>query len=241
MPEVITELCHDRVLVSERIRGLRFEEFVAGADVAERQRVGEIIFRYAFGSIGRFRLFNGDPHPGNYMVLPDGAADGGSRVAFLDYGSVKMFTQDDFVTMRRIESAMSVGDRDGALRALHGAGFIPAGADVDEDVVYEWFRLYTRPVVADQPFEFTSAFARDVLSSITDPRSPYTDVIRRLNLPPEYLLLNRIQWGLNSVLAQLNARNDWRAIRDEYVTDDAPPATPLGSLDAAWWRGRAER
>ncbi|MEY3019798.1 MAG: hypothetical protein RLZZ272_782, partial [Actinomycetota bacterium] len=76
------------------------------------------------------------------------------------------------------------------------------------------------------------------LSSTTDPRSPYTDVIRRLNLPPEYLLLNRIQWGLNSVLARLGASNDWRAIRDEYVVEGAPPATPLGAEDAAWWADR---
>jgi hypothetical protein len=42
------------------------------------------------------------------------------------------------------------------------------------------------------------------------------------------------------VLARLCATNDWQAIRDEYVVDRRPPATPLGELDAAWW-GRAAR
>ncbi len=63
-------------------------------------------------------------------------------------------------------------------------------------------------------------------------------MLRKLNLPPDYLLLNRIQWGLNSVLGRLGARNDWAAIRDEYV-GDAPPATPLGALDQAWWHERS--
>lgn len=235
VPDVVRELCRDRVLVAERVRGERFEDFVDRASAEEQQEVGEIVFRYAFGSIGRFRLFNGDPHPGNYLVLPGDERHAGPRVAFLDYGSVKMFSTEDFAAMRRIEDAMSHGRRDEALAALTDVGFIPRADDVDLDVVYDWFRLYTRPVVAEQPFTFTPEFARDVLSSTTDPRGPYTDVIRRLNLPPEYLLLNRIQWGLNSVLARLGASNDWRAIRDEYVVEGAPPATPLGAEDAAWW------
>lgn len=241
VPDIIGELCRPRVLVSERIHGERFSQFTAQADADERQRVGEIIFRYAFGSIGRFRLFNGDPHPGNYLVERDAASDGGIRVAFLDYGSVKMFTRERYASMRSIEKAIATGDRDIAIDALRTAGFLPRNANVDEDRVFEWFRLYTRPVVADQPFTFTSAFAAEVIRSTTDPREPFSDVLRQLNLPPDYLLLNRIQWGLNSVLGQLGASNDWRAIRDEYIVADAPSATPLGEQDAQWWQDRRPR
>lgn len=236
VPAVVPELCRARVLVSERVRAERFDTYVASATEADRQRVGEIVFRYAFGSIGRFRLFNGDPHPGNYLVEPPGsAADGGVRVAFVDYGSVKMFSRERYQAMHTIERALSSDDRATALAALRDAGFLPRGAAVDEDVVYEWFRLYTHPVLAEQPFTFTPEFAAEVIRSTMDPRSPYADVLRKLNLPPDYLLLNRIQWGLYSVLGRLGAVGDWQAIRDEYITADAPPATPLGAQDAAWW------
>ena len=240
VPDIIGEMCRKRVLVTERVHGERFSDFAARADEAQGQRVGEIIFRYAFGSIGRFRLFNGDPHPGNYLVEDEGtAADGGRRVAFIDYGSVKMFTRERYGSMRRIEQAMATGDRDEAIETLRQEGFLPRNARVDEDIVFEWFQLYTKAVTAEQPFEFTPEFAAEVIRSTTDPRSPYSDVLRQLNLPPDYLLLNRIQWGLNSVLGQLHARNDWHAIRDEYLDDvDATPATPLGELDAAWWAQR---
>ncbi|MCC5948650.1 MAG: AarF/ABC1/UbiB kinase family protein [Nitriliruptoraceae bacterium] len=241
VPDIVGEMCRKRVLVSERVHGERFDAFVAGSDADERQRVGEIIFRYAFGSIGRFRLFNGDPHPGNYLVEETGsAADGGRRVAFLDYGSVKMFTRERYASMRRIEQAMATGDRDTAIDRLRAEGFLPRNAAVDEDVVFEWFQLYTRAVTAEQPFEFTPEFAAEVIRSTTDPRNPYSDVLRQLNLPPDYLLLNRIQWGLNSVLGQLRARNDWHAIRDEYLEDeDAGAATDLGEQDAQWWAEHA--
>jgi predicted unusual protein kinase regulating ubiquinone biosynthesis (AarF/ABC1/UbiB family) len=241
VPDIVGELCRPRVLVSERVHGARFSSFVAQASEPERQRVGEIIFRYAFGSIGRFRLFNGDPHPGNYLIEEGAAADGGPRVAFLDYGSVKMFTRERYASMRAIEEAVATGDRDTSIQALRQAGFLPRKAQVDEDRVFQWFQLYTRPVIAEQPFTFTSAFAAEVIRSTTDPRDPFSDVLRRLNLPADYLLLNRIQWGLNSVLGQLEARGNWRAIRDEYILEGAAPATALGELDAAWWRERSER
>lgn len=228
VPDVIGDLCRNRVLVSERIHGRRFDEVVASGDEALRQRVGETIFRYAFGSIARFRLFNGDPHPGNYLVTEDG------RVAFLDYGSVKMFTRERYASMRRVDDAVARDDRDGFLDAMRETRFLPPRAGIDEDLLWEWFRLYTRPIVAEQPFEFTPEFATEVLRTTSDPRSDYYGVLRRLNLPSDYLLLTRIHLGLNSVLGRLHARNDWRAVHEEYV-EAAQPATALGALDQAWY------
>jgi predicted unusual protein kinase regulating ubiquinone biosynthesis (AarF/ABC1/UbiB family) len=236
VPDIVGELCRGRVLVSERAQGRRFDDVVADSDPDVHQRVGEIIFRYAFGSMGRFRLFNGDPHPGNYLVEDGAAADGGCRVVFVDYGSVKMFSRERYAAMRSIERAVARGEQDETIARMREAGFVPPGVRVDEDRVYEWMRLYTRPVLAEyQPFEFTPEYASEVIRASSDPRSRFADALRRLNLPPDYLLLNRIQWGLYSVLARLGARGDWRAIRDEYLVEDAPPATVLGELDTAWW------
>ena len=65
--EVVAELTTPHVLVQEFIEGRPFATLY-DADQATRDRIAEIIFRYAFGSIYRYRLFNGDPHPGNYLV-----------------------------------------------------------------------------------------------------------------------------------------------------------------------------
>ena len=54
------------------------------ADQATRDRVGEIVFRFYFGCMYRHRQFSGDPHPGNFLQMPDG------RVAFLDFGLFKV-------------------------------------------------------------------------------------------------------------------------------------------------------
>ncbi len=82
IPHVHTDLSTRRVLVSEYVEGERFEA-VRRADEARRDRYGEIVFRFFLGMLYRRRIALGDPHPGNYLLCPDG------RVCFLDFGLVR--------------------------------------------------------------------------------------------------------------------------------------------------------
>src|SRR5690348_3285553 len=63
IPEVVTSLSRERVLVSEYVEGVGFEDLKAYPQ-AERDRVGEILFRFYFGCLYRHGQFSGDPHPG---------------------------------------------------------------------------------------------------------------------------------------------------------------------------------
>ena len=83
VPGVVTELSAEKVLVSEFVEGAGFDS-LKEADQATRDRLGEIIFRFYFGCMYRHRQFSGDPHPGNFLQMPDG------RVAFLDFGLFKV-------------------------------------------------------------------------------------------------------------------------------------------------------
>ena len=146
-----------------------------------------------------------------------------------------MFNRERFAQMQAIDEAVVRDDKDGFLHEIRESGFLPAHRARRRGSPLRLVQVVHAPRLAEQPFEFTPQFAAEILRTTTDPRSPYADVLRQLNLPPDYLLLNRIQWGLNSVLGRLRARNNWRGIRDEYIVDDAPPATRLGELDQAWW------
>ena len=55
-------LCTEHVLVTEWVEGGGFEE-VKEMDRATRDRFGEIVFRFFFGSLYRNGHFSGDPHP----------------------------------------------------------------------------------------------------------------------------------------------------------------------------------
>ena len=65
-------------------------------------------------------------------------------------------------------------------------------------------------------------------------------VIRRVELPREYVFLTRIDLGLTALLAELEATGPWAAIRSEW-DEDGPPATEIGKLDVEHWARRGLR
>src|ERR687894_584405 len=87
VPDVITRLSRHRVLVTEWVDGMSFDE-VKELPQDERDRFAEIVFRFCFGSIYHLQHFNADAHPGNYVLMDDG------RVAFLDFGMTKQLDKE---------------------------------------------------------------------------------------------------------------------------------------------------
>ena len=82
VPRVHTEISTRRMLVTEYVEGLRFDE-IDQLDEAERDRIGEIIFRFYFGLLWRERIVAGDPHPDNCLLCPDG------RVCLMDFALLR--------------------------------------------------------------------------------------------------------------------------------------------------------
>ncbi len=222
VPRIHLDWCRPRVLVSDYISGRDFEDMLVTTTPAERARYGEIIYRFIFGSLNRFRLFNADPHPGNYLF------PAGGSVVFLDFGSVKMFRSETRQLLLTQLDAVIAADAEALVEALRKAGFFPASIP-DPKKILEWFRLFNEPVLEDREWTYTPEFAREVGRVTSDPRGGYADLMRKVNLPPDYLLLNRIHWGVNSILGRLGASANWHRIALELR--GGPPATELGAIE----------
>src|SRR3954470_8173965 len=135
VPHVHTSLSTRRVLVSEYVEGERFEA-VRGADEAQRDRYGEIVFRLYFGLLYRDRIALGDPHPGNYLLCPDG------RVCFLDFGLLRSVDAARVAAERAIALAVRGGDAEALKAALRAGGYLPSerAEAVDADLTLRLMR-----------------------------------------------------------------------------------------------------
>ncbi len=126
VPDVVSSLSRERVLVSEFVSGTGFEELKTRPQ-AERDRLGEIIFRFFLGCLYRHRQFSGDPHPGNFLALDDG------RVAFLDFGLFKRLDAEPVDLELACQRAVAEGDAATLHELLAASGFLPEPERVDPE------------------------------------------------------------------------------------------------------------
>jgi predicted unusual protein kinase regulating ubiquinone biosynthesis (AarF/ABC1/UbiB family) len=227
VPAVDTMLSSRRVLVTELLVGRRFED-VRRLSPAERDRFAEIVFRFFFGTLSHLHRASGDPHPGNYLLLEDG------RVGFLDFGLMRAVEPAYLEGERTVAAAAEAGDADAVHAGMAALGYLPDPDSFEPERVLAQLRLtadwYFSPGVQRITPEYVAAH----VERSSSPRGEYWDDLRRMTLPPQALLIRRMESLVLSTLGELRASADWAALGHEYHAGGAP-TTPLGELDAAFW------
>ncbi len=221
IPEVISALSRERVLVSEYVEGVGFEE-VEKRDQAERDRIGEIVFRFYLGCLFRHHEFSADPHPGNFMLLADG------RVAFIDFGLYKRLEPGPVELEMACQRAIAEGDAQGLHTLLAQSGFLPEPERVKPEHVLGYIAsLIWWYTTADEEVLLKPETATEVLIEASDPRSGYFREMRHQTMSPEYLLGLRTEMMTLAVLSQLHSCKNWHRIAREWMYGEAP-VTDLG-------------
>jgi predicted unusual protein kinase regulating ubiquinone biosynthesis (AarF/ABC1/UbiB family) len=227
VPDVVTRLSHERVVVTEFVEGTKFEELKTYAQ-ADRDRLGEILFRFFMGCLYRHRQFSGDPHPGNFMLMEDG------KVAFLDFGLFKRMEAKDVALELACQRATAEGDREELHRLLAQSGFLPEPERVDPEELYEYVLDSIWWYTTDEEITLTSEIATEVMIEASDPRSSHFRHMRHQDMRPEHLFGRRMEMLTLAVLGQLRARNNWHRIAREWMYEDEP-VTELGRAEAAFY------
>lgn len=227
IPTLATEFSTSRVLTTEWVDGLSWSEFVANASEPTKQRAAEVIWRFAQYSVHRVGAFNGDPHPGNYRFHHDGS------VTFLDFGLVKRWDPGEWQRLEPTLDAVVVDrDPERLVTAMEDAGFLLADHGLAPERVYEYVSMPYHPYLVEE-FTFTRDWMRTTLASIVDIAGPHADVIAKLNMPPSFVILDRVVWGVSAILGKLEAAGPWRQMLLEYRSG-ASPATELGAAELSW-------
>ncbi|MDA4132543.1 MAG: AarF/ABC1/UbiB kinase family protein, partial [Thaumarchaeota archaeon] len=216
VPEVISSLSHERMLVTEFVRGVGFEE-LRGYPQEQRNRLGEILFRFFLGCLYRHRQFSGDPHPGNFMLLEDG------RVAFLDFGLFKRMDRESVEMELDCQRAVIEHNAQALHEVLARSGFLPEPERVDPEHLLAFIESaiwwYT---TADEVVELTPQIATEVMIESSDPRSSYFREMRHQDMRAEHLFGRRTEMLTLAVLSQLHASANWHRIAREWIYGEEP-------------------
>jgi hypothetical protein len=179
----------------------------------------------------RLRMFSGDPHPGNMMLLDDG------RMAFLDFGLFKHLDAETAARELRLGRLGVEGRGEELAEELRAHGFLTRG-EISPEVLLEQFQSLTWWYSTDEELQLTPEIATQVVIDMSDPRSRHFEQMRHENLPAEHLFGRRLETLTLAVLGQLRACGNWHRIMREWAYGD-PPATELGRAEAEYFATRA--
>ena len=216
VPRVVS--VSDHMLVSEWLDGIPLARIIADGTAAQRNRAGIMIIRFLLSGPARVRLLHADPHPGNFRLLADG------RLGVLDFGAVDRLPDGFPPIFGRVLRLMH---EDGDLAKLEDEfrshGYLRDGVGIDLTALRALLAPLAEPSKAES-FRFSREWLRTETMQTSALRS--SSVLRRLNLPPSYVLIHRVSATGLGVLCQLECEAPFRAEVLRWIPGYADTAKP---------------
>ncbi|MCH9688947.1 MAG: AarF/ABC1/UbiB kinase family protein [Deltaproteobacteria bacterium] len=212
IPQVIAPLTTATTLATTWAAGEGFED-ACQAPVELRTAYARTLVRFGYRSLLESCTVQADPHPGNFLFGP------GPRVTFVDFGCVRGFDPELIGSLRAMIEAIDHGDRPAFRDSVMAVGMTPKPERIDFDHLFAMMEHLHRPLLQPR-FRFSPDFVRQGLAY----NGPTNPNVRHLSIPPPYIWIARLQWGLWSLLTRLRADLPLRDILDEVMR------TPIASM-----------
>lgn len=228
VPAVETSLSRRRVLVTEWVDGLDFNEVIEQPDEV-RDRYAQILYRFYYRTAAEIGVALGDPHPGNYLLCDDG------RVAFFDFGMVRDLPRDYMRAEGELLRAIRRSDAAALVRQMRELGYLPGlSAEWDGELILEHMRLLSWWFLDDEPLRLgPDDLWRNAEMMRGTSGEQMIEQMRRMTLPTEALLLRRMEGLLFQIVSTVRAEAPWGPMLDELLADGEPVGA-LGAEHAEW-------
>lgn len=212
VPRSYDELTSEKVLTLELLRGPTLKEFMhdpkASHDNAERFRVSRLLLRAIWGPFMASGVIHGDPHPGNFILLPDG------RCGVLDFGAIKRLSSAWVDVNRRLFGAIVRGESFDVIQLSLDCGFEFDDAEASREFVATVLDIATRPLRSPE-FDFAQAnIARDLRNH----GLKNTLKLKGIRPPKESVQFYRAIGGMTQNLENIGAHGPVRSIYEELLT-----------------------
>lgn len=210
VPEVVEDLCGDRLLTMTWLDGVPMLDYIATHPGAEdRNRVAMNMFRAWYVPLYYYGVIHGDPHLGNYTVRGDGS------INLLDFGCVRAFRPSFVRGVIDLYKAIRDGDAALAVHAYETWGFKNLSQELI-DILNLWAGYVYAPLLEDRvrPIqEQRGEFGAEVVMKVRRE----LDRIGGVTPPPEFVLMDRAAIGLGSVFTHLKAEINWHRMFHDLI------------------------
>ncbi|MCB1592701.1 MAG: AarF/ABC1/UbiB kinase family protein [Alphaproteobacteria bacterium] len=209
VPEVVDELSTVRLLTSTWLEGDKILNY-KDADTETRNAIALNMFRAWYVPLYNYGVIHGDPHLGNYTIRKD------LSVNLLDFGCVRVFPAKFVGGVINLYNALMNNDNDLAVHAYETWGFNNLSKEQVETLNI-WANFLYGPVMEDtiRPIgEITNGvYGRETAETVHKKLREVGGV----NVPREFVFMDRAALGLGSVFLHLKAEINWYRLFNELI------------------------
>lgn len=199
-----------KVIVTEWMDGTSLAIIIRDGTTEQRNLMGTRLFQLAYDSPQRLELVHGDPHPGNFMLLPDG------RMGVIDFGAVAPMPgglpADIGVSVRQALER----DYENLLLTMQRIGFLQNGAQVSHGELDDMMRQHVDPLLVDV-FHYTRDWLQEVASRSIGLSAEQIKIARQLDLPSRLAIPMRVISSTVAIACQLDARVPTRDLYRQFI------------------------
>lgn len=201
IPRVHADLSSKRVLVLERIDGVRIDD-LAGIERLgfDRREIAMKGARAFFKMVLQDGLFHADPHPGNIFVLADG------RLGLVDFGIMGRVTEENMEHFASVLIALAGHDYDGLARQYVNLGFV-----TEESVDIDRFKQDLKEDLAELLEPYYGMKVRQIDFGAYVERVTHILHRHKLKIPQNLYLMDKALLTLEGILKQLDPGFDYFA------------------------------
>lgn len=199
-----------KVVIAEWMDGILLSRIIREGTVEQRNLLGTRLFQFTYGAPGRLGMVHGDPHPGNFMLLPDG------KMGIIDFGAVAPMPGGLPVEIGRSVRQALDKDYDNLMLTMEKIGFIQKGARVSTAEIDNMMRQHVDPLQVDV-FHYTREWFQQIAARNIGLSVDQIKVVRQLDIPPRLAIPFRVITSTIAIACQLDAHVPTKAITEELL------------------------
>jgi ubiquinone biosynthesis protein len=202
IPRVYQQYTTRRVLVMERLHGIKIDDVGALAAAGhDCRKVARRATRFVFKEILEDGFFHGDPHPGNYVVLP------GTVIGVMDFGKVGYLDARNRINLTLLFIFLIQMDAPSIIEQMMRLGFVGQNIDrreLERDLTRLLRHYYGMPLHDIKIAELINALLSLVFR-------------HQLRLPADFILLLQTLSMMEAAAIKLDPGYDIFAVSTPYV------------------------
>jgi predicted unusual protein kinase regulating ubiquinone biosynthesis (AarF/ABC1/UbiB family) len=202
-PTYFPELSSKRIITMSWLEGMHLKEFLQTNPSQQlRNQLGQALWDFYNYQQHELRAVHADPHPGNFMILPDG------KLGVIDFGCIKEMPEDFYYPFFSLTSTNLLDNKEETIKAFSKLEMILPNDSAQQiefyySMYHQMIGLFAKPYMSTT-FNFGETAFFDELYGFGEQIAKMPE-FKQARGVKHFIYVNRTNFGLYNILHELKA------------------------------------